>query len=102
MSEETVVFNLELDVTQTINDARRLETLLFRSLGLLRRLCGNESIDALIDKTQRAVMIVRLLHTSIIALEAASGPVGWALAGIGIVSAALSASDLVFDATRGT
>ena len=101
MSEETVTFNLELNVERAIDSTRRLETLLYRTLGLLGRLGLPENIDQAIAKVQRLVMTIRLLHTAMIALESASGPVGWALAIVGTGSALLSMGDLVYDYTRG-
>lgn len=101
MSEETVIFNLELNVEQALDNARRLEILLYRSLALLGRLGLPENIDQAIAKVQRLVMTIRLLHTAAIALEAASGPIGWALALVGVASALLSTGDLIYDVTRG-
>jgi len=101
LSEETVIFNLELNVEGAIDNSRRLETLLYRSISLLGRLGLPENIDAAIAKVQRLVMVIRLLHTAAIALEAASGPIGWALALVGVASALLSTGDLIYDATRG-
>lgn len=101
MSEETVIFNLELNVEQALDNARRLDLLLYRSLALLGRLGLPENIDQAIAKVQRLVMTIRLLHTAAIALEAASGPIGWALALVGVASALLSTGDLIYDVTRG-
>lgn len=102
MSEESVTFNLELNVEQAYANVRRLETLIYRSLALAGRLGLPENIDAAIAKVQRMAMMIRLLHTSIIALEAASGPIGWALAGVGLAGFAISTGDLIYDVTRGT
>jgi len=95
VEDHTVTFNLELNVEQTLSEIRRLETLLFRTISLIRRLGLPEDIDALISKIQRTIMTVRILHTSLIALQAASGPVGFALAGVGIATAALSFTDVI-------
>lgn len=102
MSEETVTFNLELNVEAVIENTRRLETLLFRSLSLMGRLGLPENITEAIRKVEQLVMVIRLLHTAAIALEAASGPIGWALALVGAASAVLSLGDLMYDTTRGT
>ena len=99
--EETVTFNLDLIVDKAIDNARRLETLLFRTLGLLGRLGLPENIDQAIAKVQRLIMTIRLLHTAMIALQTAAGPIGWALAAIGIISAALTFGDMAYDYTRG-
>lgn len=95
MSEETVTFNLEIDVSRTYDNVRKLETLLFRSLGLARRLGLPEEISQQIYLIQRLIMVIRMAHTAMIAFEAASGPYGWALATIGIVSAGVSLVDTI-------
>lgn len=97
MSEETVTFNLELNVESAISSVRRLETLLFRTLGLLRRLGLPEDIEAAIVKLQRLVMVIRMAHTAIIAFQAASGPIGWALALVGLAAAAASTASMIME-----
>jgi hypothetical protein len=67
----------------------------------LGRLGLPENIDQAIMKVERLVMTIRLLHTAMIALEAASGPIGWALAIVAGGTALLSMGDLVYDYTRG-
>ena len=71
MSEETVTFNLDLDVSRASSNIRQLETLLFRTLGLLKRLGLPEEIEAAISKMQRLIMVIRLAHTALIAFQAA-------------------------------
>jgi hypothetical protein len=92
-----VTFNLEIDVSRTYDDVRKLETLLYRSFSLLNRLGLPANIDQAIMKVQRLAMTIRLLHTSMLALEAASGPLGWALAIVGGISAAVSVGDLMME-----
>jgi hypothetical protein len=101
MSQHDVVVNLDINMAKADTELRQLETLLFRIMSLLGRLGLPPGADAAIAKIQRLIMIVRLAHTSLIALEAASGPIGWALAGVGIVSTAVSAGDYVYDSLQG-
>jgi hypothetical protein len=98
---DTITFNLELNIERAWDNARRLELLLYRSIALLGRMGLPENIDQAIAKVQRLIMTVRLLHTAAIALEGASGPIGWALALVGVASALLSTGDLIYDVTRG-
>lgn len=101
MSEETVTFNLELNVEQTLGQVRQLETLLYRSLSLMRRLGLPEEVSQAIYVIQRLVMSIRLLHTAMIMLESASGPIGWGLALISAATAAVSLGDVYYDGMRG-
>jgi len=94
MSEEHLVtFNLELNVEQALSNLRRMETLLYRTMGLIGRMGLPENIDQAVAKIQQLIMTIRLLHSAIIALEAASGPIGWAFAGVGIATAGFSLAD---------
>lgn len=102
MSEETVTFNLELDVSQAISDGRKLETVLYRSIALTRKILRmfgiddeNATIDYVISKGQKVIMTIRLMHTAITAFYAASGPLGYALAGIGIATSVVSFTDML-------
>jgi hypothetical protein len=63
----------------------------------MNRLGLPANIDQAIMKVQRLAMTIRLLHTSMLALEAASGPLGWALAIVGGISAAVSVGDLMME-----
>ena len=99
MSTEDIVFNLELNVEEAFSRVRRLELLFFRALGLwnrLARLLGlpdDSPIMQATEKVQRLIMLIRQLHTAIILVEAASGPLGWAYAAVGVGAAFMSATD---------
>ncbi len=93
--QEDVTFALEVDVSKTMAEIRRLEILLFRTLSLIRRLGLPEDIEQGIVRIQRLIMAARLAHAALIAMQAAAGPIGWALAGVGIVSAAWTAYDVI-------
>ena len=93
MSEETVTFNLELNVEGAIESSRQFETVLYRSLGLWNQWCrilgvpADSPMSVVVNKAQQIVMMARLIHTSVILLETASGPLGWIKAALGILSA---------------
>lgn len=100
MSEETVTFNLELNVEKSFSSMRRVELILFRVLGLWGRMCRllgvpeDAPVTQIVEKVQRLVMIFRQLHTTIIFLEAASGPIGWAMLGISAAGTTMAAIDI--------
>jgi len=62
---------------------------------LIKRISPNEDFNEAIATVQRFIFIINSLCISILALEASSGPVGWALAGLGILSAGAFALDEV-------
>jgi len=103
--EETATFNLEINVEQALSNLRQIEGLLFRTLGYVQRLGLPENMNQAIRVIQRVTMAIRLVHSAIIAMELASGPIGWwrvglALAGVGFTVAGI-ASDVGYDAQRG-
>jgi len=91
LSEETVTFNLEINLEPTYSEMRKFETVLMRSLSLLRRFSGNENVDNAIMAMQRAIATIRMLQITIMAFEAATGPLGWAYFGVTAASTAVFA-----------
>ena len=101
MSEETVTFNLEINVEQAFSTVRKLELIAYRTINLLRRMGLPENVDDAIAKVQRFIMTVRLAHSAILAFEAASGPIGWIMAGLGIAATVLTAGDIARELQTG-
>jgi len=94
--EETVTFNLEINVEQTYNELRKAELVLYRYLGLARRAGLPEDISRALGFIQRQIMFVRMLTTSMIALNLAmssGSPAGVLLALGGFAVAGLSMTD---------
>lgn len=104
--EETVSFSLEVNVEQAYTELRRVQTLLYRTLGLIRRLGGgDEDIIRVIDKLQRLIMIMNMVRLTAIAMHTAMGPVGWGLAAVGLATTAMTSfelADSIYDDTQGT
>ena len=94
-------FNLKVDTTKTEVDILKLQMLINRTMSttsrLLERLNAPENIRSAIMNVQRLITLLNTLRLTILAVEAASGPIGWALAGVGIVATALTAEDFIWD-----
>ena len=90
---ETVTFNLELNVEQAFSEVRKYETVLFRTLGLMRRAGLPEDMKASIMLIEQLIMSARMLQTAIAALNVsmATSPAGVVLGGMGIMMAGVSA-----------
>lgn len=101
VDDETVSFSLEINVKPTYEDIRKVQTVVYRYISLMRRLGLPENVDDAIEKMQRLIMISNQLRLSFIALQAASGPVGWALALAGLAGTALTTGEFLYDVTRG-
>ena len=83
MSENTEInYLLTVNVEQASSEIRQLERLMFRTLSLFRRMGLPEEIGQAIDAIQRLISLLRMLRIAIALTEAASGPIGWALAAV--------------------
>jgi len=96
-----VSFSLEVNVEQALTDVRKLQTVLYRTLSLLQKFAGEGNVGDAIRKFQRLIMITNQLRLALIALNAASGPVGWALALVGVASFAVTTSEFMYDEFHG-
>jgi len=90
MSEDTTVsFSLEVNVGKALDDVRRLQTVLSRSLALVRKASGSEDLNNFIDALQKAIAWINKLRLALHALQAArmaaGDPLAWAMAGIAVV-----------------
>jgi len=70
--------SLQQQLTQTL-------TLLYGVLGILRELGLPDEMEKVITTVMRLISVVNMLRASLMALHAASGPYGWAMAMIGFV-----------------
>jgi len=97
MSEETVTFNLELNVEQAYSEIRKYETAMYRVLGLMNRAGLPEDVKDAIMLIQQLVMTTRLLQTAIAALNVSmmTSPAGVVLGGVGIMMAGVSGIESV-------
>jgi len=92
-----VVDTAELETgTEKVNRALRQEVALLTSaLTLTRRMGLPDDAASAIAKIQRLIMMLLQLRAALLAVQVAAGPVGWALAGVGIATAALSFTDVI-------
>jgi hypothetical protein len=97
MSEEdhTVSFSLEVNVEKAHENIRKLQTLLYRTLGLFRRLGLPEQIDSAIMKVQRFIAVMNQARLAAAAFQTAVGPIGWGLAIVGGLSTAVATADFM-------
>ena len=65
------------------------------AVALFRRMGYGEEYAEQIDKIQRLIMLLNLARATMLATAAASGPLGWAYAGVGIVGTVLAAEDTI-------
>lgn len=99
--QEQVVFNLELNTVGASSSVSKLQTALYRALGLYNRICrllgvpDDSPLNKLITRVQGLVMITRQLTTTVTLLQAASGPVGWAMASIGVAGVVVSSVEFM-------
>ncbi len=82
MSSEEIEYSLAVNIEDAKTSVQQVERLMFRTLGLFRRMGLPENVDHAVMYLQRFISAARMARISLAALEAASGPIGWALAAI--------------------
>ena len=98
IEEHKISFSLEVNVDEALTNIRKVQTILYRTIGLLRRIGLPPEIDAAVARIQQLIALLNMLRLTIIALATASGPYGWALAGLSAISFIVSVDDFVFGA----
>jgi len=92
--DETVSFSLEVNVEHTETQIRRLETVLYRTLGLINRLGLSEKLSQQIAEIQRQIALLNKLRLAYLAVQtarmAAGDPIAWAMAGLAVAEAGVS------------
>lgn len=90
--EETKASLHDLDLAYdiTYKEIRQLESILFRTISMMKRFGIGEGAERAIMQIMRLISALRMLQRSIWLIEAGSGPLGLALAGIGFVAAGAS------------
>lgn len=99
MNQDTVVsFSLEVNVEDAYKEVRKLETILARSLNMVKRLSGgDENLQTTIDRIQRLITVVNSLRLAYRALQlarmATGDPIAWGLAIISGAEVAFTVAD---------
>ena len=101
MSAETVSFSLEVNIEEALTSLRKLQTILYRTLAIIRRLGLPEDVNDAVMKIQMLIAIANQLRLAFIALSVASGPLGWALAGVGVAASFVAAGSFFEGEMRG-
>jgi hypothetical protein len=90
-----------VDVESLQKQFVQLEQIILRSLVLTRRMGLPDDVSRAISGIQRMIVLTNQLRIAMLALQAASGPVGWALAGLGLAVTAFSYADAITYESRG-
>jgi uncharacterized protein YaaW (UPF0174 family) len=92
MSEQVQVdYTLNLLIEQSsYNDLRKIEMTMMRTFSLLQRLFPNSDAAKVIQSIQKMIALLQQAQAAIRAVEAASGPIGWAYAAVSVASTALT------------
>lgn len=104
-SDETVSFSLELNVKPIEENVRRLQTVLYRTLAIARRLGLPDELNKQIVAIQRVIALLNQMRLAILAVQAAMLPgAGWIALLIGataVGTAAVSWGDMMAYEQRG-
>jgi hypothetical protein len=80
--------------TTTLNQLQHLGIMLCR---LLNRLGLPEDVKQAVASLMRLIQIIRLARISLLLLQTAEGPIGWATAGLSVASGALIAGETAME-----
>ena len=87
MNEQEIQYSLTVNTELTYNEFRKLETVLFRVLSYIERMTGgNPELTRFINTIQATITALRTLQLAMRALQAASGPIGWAYAATSFIA----------------
>lgn len=81
----------------TYHDLRMMEATANKLMGIIRRMSGSEEVDVAIRKIQDLITIIRMAQVTIMAFNAASGPIGWGFAIVGLVATAITIGDVMME-----
>ena len=95
------VTEFESEVKRAKTSLNEYERMLFRCAALTRRMFGSEDIGQAISKGLRLISILRMIRTSLLLLEAASGPVGWITALAGLTMGVMMGGDMMMELDSG-
>ena len=85
-----ITFDLAVNVERAIDNCKRVESLVFRTISLMRRIGLPENIDEAIAKVVHLAAVLNSLAAAMTAVQAASGPYGWAFAAVGLAATGIS------------
>jgi hypothetical protein len=88
------VDKLRANFGEARGELREMEYILYRTTSLLNRMGLPPAIDQGIQKIERMIMTIRILHSTMVLFEIGT-PEGWILGLISGISAAISISDLM-------
>jgi len=94
MAEEEYKVKLDMDLREATAEIARYTAVLYGALGIMKRMGLPEEAQAQIAQIQKMIAQLMMLRASLIAVEMAAGPVGWALAGISIAGTILTLTDV--------
>jgi hypothetical protein len=78
---EEIQYSLTINTEVSYNNLRKLETVLMRVFSYIEKLSGGDpNLSKLINTIQAAIVALRTLQLAMRAVQAASGPIGWAYA----------------------
>jgi len=95
------VQEFERDLQRATPILAEMNQLLQQSLGLLGRMGLPEEIEAQIRQVQRLITVLNQLRLTLIAIQAASGPYGWAIAALGAGATVMSTGQMLAWESRG-
>jgi len=95
LSDVEIQYSLTLNTELAYNDLRKLEITFMRIFSYLRKMTGDERIDAAMRKVQQFITLLRTAQIAMRALDVATmtNPIGIAFALTTLVATAIAAGE---------
>lgn len=97
VEDHVVSFSLEVNIEKAYEDLRRVQTVLYRTMGLLQRMGLPEDVDRAIWQLRTMIRIANKARLALAALQmarmAAGDPIAWAMAGVSLAELGFSTVD---------
>lgn len=81
---------VEIQAARTSPKLREVVSLAYGLLGIFKQMGLPPDVDKAVSMVMRLISTINMLRASLLALEAASGPIGWGLALVGLIGTGLA------------
>lgn len=94
MAGQTYDIEVNVDIRKATEELKKYSVVLYGILGILSRMGLGEEFTEIMRKIQQMIATINMLRASLILLQTASGPVGWAMAVVSVAGTILTLSEV--------
>lgn len=94
MVEDYYTIDFNIDIKEAMKEIMLYTSAIYGLFGLLRRMGFGEEFNEITGNIMNMIAKLNMLRVSLISVQAAAGPVGWALAGISVAGTIMTMSEV--------